>query len=216
MNAHGNANPLETGNDDFERFALEECIRRQRVDHRTSVLVTPAGHGELATKFASLGADVVLGDTLSVQRNIEALILAGGWGDKMRFTECVFLAVPDEIPGEPFDIVVIRRGLCNLRYEEARRIVRQMLLKLRIGGKLFVSILGLHSELGDGYGDHDQRVEARYARLSPAMTKKYGITEPLCLYSERNLFMLLLEAGASVLRTMTSTYGNVKGIAVRV
>ncbi len=216
MNAHGNANPLETGNDDFERLALEECIRRQRVDHRTSVLVTPAGHGELATSFAGLGADVVLGDALSVQRDIEAFILAGGLGDKMRFAECVFPAVPDEIPGEPFDIVVIRRGLCNWRYAEARKIVRQMLLKLRIGGKLFVSILGLHSELGDGYGDRDQRVEARYARLSPAMANKYGISEPLCLYSERNLFMLLLEAGASVLRTMTSTYGNVKGIAVRV
>ena len=45
---------------------------------------------------------------------------------------------------------------------------------------------------------------------------KYGIVGPLCLYTERNLFMLLLEAGASVLRTMTSTYGNVKGVAVRV
>lgn len=136
----------------------------------------------------------------------------------MRFAECVFPAVPDEILGEPFDIVVIRRGLCNLRYEEARKIVRKMLLKLRIGGKLFVFILGLHSELddGDGDGDHDQRVEARYARLSPAMANKYGISEPLRLYSERNLFMLLLKAGASVLRTMTSTYGNVKGIAVRV
>jgi len=216
MIAYGNANPLETGNDDFERFALEECIRRQRVDHRTSVLITPAGRGELAIKFASVGADVLLSDALPVRRNIGDFILAGGWRDKIRFAECAFPAVPEQIPGEPFDIVVTRRGLCNLRYEQARRIVRQMLLKLRIGGKLFVSILGLHSELGDGYGDHDQRVEARYARLSPAMANKYGITEPLCLYSERNLFMLLVEAGASVLRTMTSTYGNVKGIAVRV
>lgn len=216
MQAHGNANPLETGNDDLERYALEECIKRQRIDHRTSVLVTPAGHGELAIKFARLGADVVLGDTLAVQKEIEAFILAGEWRNEMRFAECDFANVADDIPGEPFDIVVIRRGLCNLRYDEARKIVRQMLLKLRIGGKLFVSILGLHSELGDGYGDHDQRVEARYASLSPAMAKKYGITEPLCLYSERNLFMLLLEAGASVLRTMTSTYGNVKGVAVRV
>ena len=48
------------------------------------------------------------------------------------------------------------------------------------------------------------------------MAKKYGIAGPVCLYSERNLFMLLLEAGASVLRTMTTTYGNVKGVAVRV
>lgn len=66
INLHGNANHLETGNDDFERFALEECIRRQRADHRITVFVTPAEHGEQAEKIACLGADVVLGDTLSV------------------------------------------------------------------------------------------------------------------------------------------------------
>jgi hypothetical protein len=33
MNVHGNFNPLKTGNDGFERFALEECIRRQRAAH---------------------------------------------------------------------------------------------------------------------------------------------------------------------------------------
>jgi len=48
------------------------------------------------------------------------------------------------------------------------------------------------------------------------MAKKYGLHHPVCLYSERNLFMLLVEAGGSVLRTLTTTYGNVKGIAVRV
>jgi hypothetical protein len=48
------------------------------------------------------------------------------------------------------------------------------------------------------------------------MINKYGIKSKVCLYSERNLFLLLLEAGASVLRTLTTTYGNVKAVAVRV
>jgi hypothetical protein len=48
------------------------------------------------------------------------------------------------------------------------------------------------------------------------MADKYGIDHPVCLYSERDLFLLLLESGASVLRTLTSTWGNVKGVAVRV
>ncbi|MFZ1444919.1 MAG: hypothetical protein WAS49_05520, partial [Candidatus Dechloromonas phosphoritropha] len=60
------------------------------------------------------------------------------------------------------------------------------------------------------------RVEQRYAPLTPAIAERYGIEGAVCLYSERNLFMLLLEAGASVLRTMTTTHGNVKGVAVRV
>ena len=59
-------------------------------------------------------------------------------------------------------------------------------------------------------------VEDRFSNLSPAMIKKYNIKGKVCLYSERNLFLLLLEAGASVLRTLTTTYGNVKAVAVRV
>ena len=48
------------------------------------------------------------------------------------------------------------------------------------------------------------------------MAEKYGIKQKVCLYSERDLFMLLLDAGASVLRTLTTTYGNVKAVAVRI
>lgn len=216
MTIHINANPLETGNDELERYALEECVKRQRLDHRVSILVIPAGHGEVAAKFAGLGAHVLLGDVESQRREIEEQIQASGLGDRMRFATFGLAAVPETLPDEPFDIIVLNRGLCGMPYEEGRKTLRQLLLKLRIGGKLYVSVLGLHSELGDGYTDHEQPIEERYGKLSPAMAQKYGIASPLCLYTERNLFMLLLEAGASVLRTMTTTYGNVKGVAVRV
>ena len=101
-------------------------------------------------------------------------------------------------------------------YPEARRIVRRLLLKLKIGGKIYVSVLGLHSELGDGYAGRETLVESRFGDLAAPLAAKYDIAGPVCLYSERNLFMLLLEAGASVLRTLTTTHGSVKGIAVRV
>lgn len=216
MMKHINANPLETGNDELERYALEECVKRQQLDRRVSIMVIPAGHGELAAKFAGLGAHVLLGDVESQRHEIEDQILAAGLGDQIRFSSFGLAAIPAELPDEPFDIIVLNRGLCAMPYDEGRKTLRQLLLKLRIGGKLYVSVLGLHSELGDGYSAHEQRIEERYGKLSPAMASKYGIVGPLCLYTERNLFMLLLEAGASVLRTMTSTYGNVKGVAVRV
>ena len=95
-------------------------------------------------------------------------------------------------------------------------ISQQALDGATIGGKLYLSVLGLHSELGHGYADAVQPIEQRFAELAPALREKYGIRQPVCLYSERNLFMLLLEAGTSVLLTLTTTYGNVKGIAVRV
>lgn len=210
------ANPLETGADELERFALEECVKRQRVDRRVSVLILPDKRCEMAIKFARLGARVTIADAPALQRDVEGRILAAGLRDEITFSPHTLPEVPEILDGEPFDIIVIRRGLCTLPYDEARSFVRQLLLKLKIGGKLYISVLGLHSELGDGYTAGDLSIDQRFSELAPALALKYEIRHPVCLYTERNLFMLLLEAGASVLRTLTTTYGNVKGIAVRV
>ncbi len=216
MTTNITANPLETGTDEIERYAIEEFIKRQRVDRQVSVMILPAGRCELAIQFARLGAQVTVVDQASCQKDIEGRILAAGLRDEIHFSPADLKAMPESIDGQPFDIIVLRRGLCSLPYAESRKIVRQLLQKLKIGGKLYISILGMLSELGDGYAGRDDPVERRHAELSPAMAKKYGIKGPVCLYTERNLFMLLLEAGGSVLRTLTTTYGNVKGIAVRV
>lgn len=216
MTTHSSANPFEMGNDELERYALEECVKRQRLDRRASVMILPAGGCELAARFVRLGARVTLCDDPSLRQDIEGRMLATGLREEVSFVPGSVGQLPAQLPGEPFDVIVLRRGLCGMRYEEARQVVRRLLLELRIGGKLYVSILGLHSELGDGYPAADVRIEERYAHLAPEMIKKYGIHDRVCLYSERNLFLLLLNAGASVLRTMTTTYGNVKGVAVRV
>jgi len=216
MSANITANPLETGADELERFALEECVKRHRFDQRVSVLILSDKRCEIAIKLARLGAQVVVADRPDVQQEIEGRILAAGLRENISFTASTLAELPESFPGEPFDIIVIRRGLCAMPYEEARRVVRQLLLKLKIGGKLYLSVLGLHSELSEGYAASESSIDQRFAALSPALAEKYGIHEQVCLYTERNLFMLLLEAGASVLRTLTTTYGNVKGVAVRV
>jgi len=216
MDNNTNANPFTIGNDENERLALEECAKRQRIDHRVSVLVIPAGHCSLAVKFARLRASVTVGDEAAIRRETEGRILAAGLRDDITFAAMALADLSADSPGEPYDIIVLRRGLCSMPYEQARIVVRQLLLKLKIGGKLYISILGLHSELGEGYPGGEVPIDQRFAPLAPALAKKYGIERPVCLYTERNLFMLLLEAGASVLRTLTTTYGNVKGVAVRV
>jgi hypothetical protein len=170
----------------------------------------------LAIQFARLGASVTVGDLPDHQHEVENRALAASVQDSIRFVPFLLNDPPADLPGDPYDIIVLCRGLCRLPYHRARTILRQLLLHLRIGGKLYLSTLGLHSELGDGYAGRDLPIEERFAPLSPAMATKYEIDEPVCLYSERNLFMLLLEAGASVLRTHTTTYGSVKGVAVRV
>jgi hypothetical protein len=207
---------FEAGNDEAERLALEECVKRHRISQQVSVLVTPAGNCELAIKFAHLGAEVIVLDKAAAKREIQGRILANGLHDNITFQETNLAHLPDVLPGKPFDIIVVRRGLCGMPYDEARKVVRKLLLNLKIGGRMYISILGLHSAIGEGYPHSELVVEQRFSALDPALAKKYDIDHPVCLYSERNLFMLLVDAGASVLRTLTTSYGNVKAVAVRV
>lgn len=216
MSKDTNAIPWETGNDELERLALEECAKRQRIDHRVSVLILPAGRCGLAARFAQLGAQVTVADEASRQQEVEGRILASGLRDNIRFLPCTLPQPPAAGSGEPYDIIVLRRGLCSQPYAQSKQTLRQLLGRMKIGGKLFISILGLHSELGEGYAGREQSIYERFGKLSPAMGRKYGIDQSVCLFSERDLFLLLLESGASVLRTMTTTWGNVKAIAGRV
>ncbi len=213
---HHTPNIWDTGNDDLERLALEECIKRQRVDHDVSVLVIADGNVELCGKFAHLGAQVVCAGPSEKQQQIQGRILAAGLKDDVRFKPVAFPELPDVADCEPYDIIYVRQGLCHLPYAEARKVIHALSRKLRIGGKLFVAILGLHSELAEGYDGTEQIVNERFAELDSTMIQRYGIAGEVCLYTERNLFMLLMEAGVSVLRTFTTTYGNVRGVAVRV
>lgn len=216
MNDDSTANPPDMETDELERSALDECVKRQRLDHQASVLVMPANHCELAIQFARLGAQVSVADEARHRQAVEGRLLAAGLSDEITYLPCRIPEPPEDPAGAPFDIIFVRRSLCSVPYGDARWIVRQLLRQLRIGGKLYLSVLGLHSDLSEGYAGSDLPVEERFSELAPQLARKYAIHVPVCLYSERNLFMLLLEAGGSVLRTLTTTYGNVKGVAVRV
>lgn len=210
------ANPLNSGTDALEHFALEECVKRRRLSPDISALITPASRYETGIKLARLGARVTIADSPDRQRDIEGRILAAGARDEIGFMPSERLDDDGELPGQPYDIILIRRGLCALPYTDACLQVRKLLLKLKIGGKLYVSVLGMHSELSEGYPAGEAPIDQRFSPLAPEVADKYSHHAPVCLYSERNLFMLLLDAGASVLRTLTTTYGNVQGVAVRV
>ncbi len=214
--AHTTANPLATASDELDRLALEEVIRRRRFDNGISALVVPTAAADLAIALAKLGCQVTVGDAPEEEERFRGALAQAGFAGDVAFAHFSFAQFDDDLAGEPYDLIVVRRGLCGVPYETARRLVHQLLLRLKIGGKLYVSILGLHSELGDGYPGAETPLGERFCALAQPMATKYELCRPVCLYSERNLFTLLLEAGGSVLRTFTTTHGNVKGVAVRV
>jgi hypothetical protein len=178
------ANPFESGPDELLQLALEECVKRQRLDRRVSVLVIPALNCDTASQFAEMGAQVTLADEPACQQAIEGRILASGRREEMTFVPYHLPNLPNSPDGEPYDIVILRRSLCRMPYGEAKQFIRGLMQKMRIGGKLYLSILGLHSALGEDYADGNLDINERFGELSPAIAKKYHIDYPVCLYTE--------------------------------
>ncbi|MBI2308353.1 MAG: hypothetical protein HYU78_13705 [Rhodocyclales bacterium] len=191
---------------ELEQWVLVEVGKRRRSGEAVSAMLAGVGAETQALRMAGAGARVLLLSDKPVDAHPEVsrLPFAGN-------------ADSDEpLPREPFDIILSQRTLCGLRYEEARRKLRRLMQRLKIGGKLFISLYGIHSELGDHYADGSKLVNDRFAPLAPALAERYGLPGPVCLYSERNLFSLLMEAGGAVIKTSTSALGHVRGIAARV
>lgn len=191
---------------ELEQWVLVEIGKRRRSGETVSAMLAGVGAELQSLRMADAGARVLLlADTPAPPR--------------VDVTRLPFADSPDvnePLPLEPFDLILSQRTLCGLRYEEARRKLRRLMARLKIGGKLFISLYGIHSELGDHYADGSKLVSERYAPLAPALAERYGLPGPVCLYSERNLFSLLMEAGGAVIKTSTSALGHVRGIAARV
>lgn len=191
---------------ELEQWVLVEIGKRRRSGEAVSALIAGVGAGAQALRMADAGARVLLLADAAVHPhvNITQLPAAGA-------------ADPDApLPLEPFDIVLSQRTLCQLRYDAARSALRRLMGRLKIGGKLFISLYGIHSELGEHYADGGKLVGERFCPLAPEVAARYGLAGPVCLYSERNLFALLMEAGGAVIKTSTSALGHVRGVAARV
>ena len=194
---------------EVDQWVLTELGKRQRSGATVSALLVGIGAEDQAERMADAGAQILL---FSDRDPVEHLNIV-----RQPLASSVSLHTAETpLPLQPFDIILSQRSLSTLRYDEALVAVRRFLLRLKIGGKFFISLYGIHSDLGDGYPDGSKLVGERLAPVAPEVAERYGLTAPLCLYSERNLFALLMEAGGVVLKTSTSALGHVRGVAARI
>lgn len=215
MRNNPNSNFLSSAGCELERMAVEEAIKRRCFNPQPTALVIP-GRCDLSFELARKGVLVDASDFGDFTDEEAAQRFPVGARGSVHFLPITLDNLGDKLPSQPFDMVICRSGLCALPYGKARDALRQLLRRLKIGGRLYLSVLGLHSLLGHHYTAAEKPVSERYCELAPAIADKYGIPGEICLYTERDLFTLILEAGGSVLRTFTTTHGSLKGVAVRV
>ena len=205
--------------DELEQLALLEAGKKSRAGAPVAMLQVDCGNALLGLRLAKNGATVLAVDSdpaTGLPLKEAALALGVTQNFRYQIWDASHCLDTTPLPGAPFDIVACPHSLSHLAYTHAHTLLRRLALMTKIGGKLFISAYGLHSELGEDYAGESERVRDRFSALSPSIADKYGIHQPVCLYSERDLFLLIFEAGLSVVKTFTTTHGNVRAIAVRV
>lgn len=206
----------QTG-DALERLAVEDVQRRARMGDPVRVLDIDCGHSGLFARLAEAGATVTAVDAEDIGTAVNDAAETLGVGAGVHFVRARLADfVAEAAPAVPYDLIVIHRSLTLMPFAEAQGVLRRLVGWLRIGGKLYASALGVHSELGDHYPHAERWVQQRFSSLAPEVAARYGIAGPVCLYSERDLFLLLFEAGVGVLKSFTTTHGSVKAVGVRV
>jgi len=114
-----------------------------------------------------------------------------------------------------YHYIYSQRTMHYLPYNDAFVLLNGLRTHLVKGfnSKLFVSVSGLHSELGNGYADKDKPISEKFALLSQPMMEKHKISSPVCLYTVEELYTLLTVCGYTVEKIYASAFGNVKAIA---
>ena len=209
---------LGEAGDALEQLAVDEVLRRSRMGDPVAALDIDCSHSGLFLRLAQAGATVTACDQDDFAVAVTDAAAAHAVGERVDFVRSPLTALDSALLADraPFDLIVVHRSLPFLPFDAAEAVLRKLVGALKIGGKIYVSAFGKYSELGDHYPDAGRFVQQRFAEIEPAIARKYGISGPLCLYSERDLFLLLFEAGVSVLKTFTTTHGNVKAVGVRV
>tara|TARA_B100002019_G_C20995983_1_gene462927 strand:+ start:7 stop:660 length:654 start_codon:yes stop_codon:yes gene_type:complete len=118
--------------------------------------------------------------------------------------------IADLVGDSEYDVIVLQRTLHYLSYQEANNLL--LALKAKCLGKMFVSVSGLESYLGEDYKDKEVAVGQRFALLNAVDVEKFGISKPICLYSRFEFEQLLSETGWQIESCWTSAFGNHKAI----
>lgn len=195
--------------DDLDRACLGHIIRHAPLGG--VALDIGSGSGYHALRMAALGARVVSVDLMDMRAAVAAVTGAYPALDLRHVVARIeeFARPEGRLP---VSILYSQRMFHYLRFEESVRILSELRSWMAPEARAYISVSGLESELGQGYGDAGKPVRDRWARLAGPMGAKHGILEPVCLYREADMVALAKAAGFAQARVWSSAFGNIKAV----
>lgn len=197
--------------DDLDLMAIDWV---SSIEHPFAIDIA-CGAGGQAVRLAAVGANVLALDVADMHSRILDLAKENHVENRIIFLRMDMQHLSTLPPTTSFaDLIVCQRAIHYLPFKAAVNVLRSMRQLLSPGGRLFISASGMQSELGDDYAGRCMPLHERSAQLSQAMRNKHGIYGNVCLYSEQDMAQLLGDAGFCVDKIFSSSFGNVKAIAL--
>ncbi len=98
----------------------------------------------------------------------------------------IYQDFPDNI-----SLIYSGRFLHYMKYNEANNLLKILRKKSSKNGKIFLSVSGINSELGNGYLGNGKKIEERYDFLTKDHRNRFKIQEKVTLYNEQELQNLI-------------------------
>lgn len=189
--------------DDLDRLALQYIAAHSGC----RVLDVGSGAGGQSLRMAIAGAQVTAVD----QYDFEAQFAQYGQpAEALRFVTGDLQQLSVLLPDEVFAIALCQRTIHYLSYAAAYSFLKELLQTVQ--DKLYISVTGSGSLVGDTYPCATHTIAERFCELSALGKDMFSITEPVCLYNQAEFTLLLESAGWTVDECWVSAFGNIKAV----
>lgn len=189
--------------DDLDKKALEYII----ANSGCRVLDVGSGAGGQSLRMAQHGAQVVAVDQFDFSQQFSQYSQSV---DSLRFIMGDVRNLSELVSEQIFDISICQRTIHYLPYTAAQSLLKELLKVTQ--DKLFISVTGCGSLVGDTYLAATEPIEHRFSTLSALGQEMFSIVEPVCLYTQVEFIQLLGSAGWTVETCWESAFGNVKAV----
>ncbi len=196
-----------TRTDDLDKVMLSE------IEHwlAPKILDIGSGAGGQAIRLAKKGAIVTAVDICDFNNEISSLMINNSLAsESITFIQANIIDIISGFETNSFNAAYLQRMLHYLPYQEAKTVLTE--LRRIVNGKLYLSITGLHSDIGRDYDDKNKSITERFCYLSELDSKTFSINQPLCLYTEPEAKELLIASGWQIEKVWVSAFGNIKVI----
>lgn len=115
--------------------------------------------------------------------------------------------------GKIFDLAVLQRVIHYFSYDQAQEILYHLRNLTR--SRLYISVTGMNTAIAQEIARPEYMnlsVSERFDTLTEEGKKRFSITQPVCLYTEKEFRELLERSGWMIKEMRESDFGNYKAV----